>query len=175
MGKIKLYIALSLNGKIAKPDGRVDWLNSIPNPDNTDHGYANFFKSVGITIQGYKTYQQIMDWGIEFPYKGKTNYVLTRNATHQNTGDVTFISENHMEFIRDLKSNSVEDIWLIGGGQINTLLLNEHLIDEIYAFVMPIVLSDGIELFELVPDETKLELFESKTYSNGVVEIKYKL
>ena len=40
MRKIKLYIATSLNGKIAKSDGSVDWLESIPNPDKSDYGYA---------------------------------------------------------------------------------------------------------------------------------------
>ena len=76
MKKLKLYIAISLNGKIAKPDGSVDWLNNIPNPDNSDMGYTDFFESVDTTIQGYKTYKQVIDWGIEFPYKGKKNYVI---------------------------------------------------------------------------------------------------
>lgn len=46
MRKIKLYTAISLNGKIAKSDGSVDWLHEIPNPDKTDHGYAEFYKSI---------------------------------------------------------------------------------------------------------------------------------
>lgn len=46
MRKIKLYTAISLNGKIAKSDGSVDWLHKIPNPDKTDHGYAEFYKSI---------------------------------------------------------------------------------------------------------------------------------
>jgi len=37
------------------------------------------------------------------------------------------------------------------------------------------VLSKGIELFETIPKETKLELFESKSYESGVVEMKYKV
>lgn len=175
MSKIKLYIAASLNGKIAKSDGSVDWLNSIPNPDKSDFGFADFYNTVGITIQGYKTYKQIIDWGIEFPYKGKTNYVLTRNQNLRNTEDVKFVAEKHIGFIKELKEKEGEDIWLIGGGQINTMLLNEKLIDEIYVFIMPIVLSEGIEIFESIPNETKLKLYDSKTYSNGAVELRYTL
>lgn len=174
MRKIKLYIAISLNGKIALPDGSVDWLESFPNPDQTDHGYADFYKSVDATIQGYTTYQQVISWGINFPYEGKKNYVLTRKTGIKSTKDVTFITENAMDFIRNLKREEGKDIWLIGGGQINTLLLNEGLIDELQVFVMPIVITDGISLFEALPKETRLELLHSKSYSTGAVELHYK-
>lgn len=52
MRKIKLYIAISLNGKIAKANGDVEWLNSIPNPNKNDFGYSEFYHSVDTTIQG---------------------------------------------------------------------------------------------------------------------------
>ncbi len=53
------------------------------------------------------------------------------------------------------------------------MLLNENLIDEIQIFTMPIIISDGIELFETIPKETKLKLIETKSYSTGAVELKY--
>ncbi|NQU55061.1 MAG: dihydrofolate reductase [Bacteroidetes bacterium] len=173
MGKIKLYIAISLNGKIAKSDGSVDWLESIPNPNKLDYGYSDFYKSIDITIQGNTTYKQIIGWGIDFPYADKKNYVLTRKQELQNTKDVEFISENHIDFIKQIKKENKQDIWLIGGGQINTMLLNENLIDEIQLFVMPVIIESGIELFETLPKETKLKLIETKSYSTGVVELKY--
>lgn len=175
MRKIKLYIAISLDGKIAKPDGSVDWLESVPNPDKVDYGYFEFYKSIETTIQGYNTYDQIIGWGIEFPYTGKKNYVLTRKQDLRNTENVEFISEDHTKFIKQLKKQKGKDIWLIGGGQINTLLFNEDLIDEIQVFVMPIVIPGGIGLFESLPKEKVLKLMETKSYSNGVVEIKYKV
>lgn len=175
MKKIKLYIAISLNGKIAKPDGSVDWLESVPNPEKTDYGYSEFYESVDTTIQGYNTYDQIIRWGIDFPYKNTKNYVLSRNQKLTDTKYVEFITENHIDFVKELKKQKAKDIWLIGGGKINTLLLNEGLIDEIQIFVMPIILRGGIELFELLPKETKLELITSKSYTSGAVEMKYKV
>ena len=175
MRKIKLYIAISLNGKIAKPDGSVEWLESLPNPDNTDHGYAEFYKSVDTTVQGYNTYKQVIDWGIDFPYADKRNYVLTRKQGFKDTEHATFITENHADFLRRLKQQSGGDIWLIGGGQINTLLLNENLIDELQVFVMPIILTDGIDLFEGLPKETVLEFIATKHYSSGAVELNYRI
>ncbi|MDH5365583.1 MAG: dihydrofolate reductase family protein [Cyclobacteriaceae bacterium] len=173
MKKLKLYIAISLNGKIAKPDGSVDWLESIPNPEKDDYGYSEFYKSIDTTIQGYSTYDQIIQWGIDFPYADKKNYVLTRKQGLENTDDVEFITENHIETIQQLKEQEGKDIWLIGGGQVNTLLFNENLIDEIFVFVMPIVIPNGIDLFEGLPDENLLTLINTKTYDTGVVELKY--
>jgi dihydrofolate reductase len=173
--KIKLYIAISLNGKIAKADGSVDWLESIPNPDKSDYGYSNFYNSIDTTIQGYNTYKQIVDWGIDFPYADKKNYVLTRKLDLINNKNVDFIKENPIDFIKNLKLESGKDIWLIGGSQINTMLLNEQLINEIHLHIMPIIISDGIPLFEHIPKETKLNLITSKNYPSGVVELKYSL
>lgn len=175
MRKIKLYIAVSLNGKIAQSDGSVDWLESIPNPEKADYGYAEFYESIDTTIQGYNTYDQIIGWGIDFPYANKKNYVFTRKQNLKPTKYVEFVSENHIDFTKQLKEQKGLDIWLIGGGRINTMLLNEGLIDEIQIFVMPIVLSGGIELFETLPQETQLELIETKSYSTGAIEIKYKI
>lgn len=173
MRKLKLYIAISLNGKIAKSDGSVEWLESIPNPEKTDYGYSEFYDTIDTTIQGYNTYNQVLSWGIDFPYTGKKNYVLTRKKGLKNTEYVEFITENHIRFIQQLKKQKGKDIWLIGGGKINTMLLNENLIDEIQIFTMPIIISDGIELFETIPKETKLKLIETKSYSTGAVELKY--
>ena len=173
MKKIKLYIAISLNGKIANIDGSVEWLESIPNPKKSDYGYEEFYKSIDTTIQGNSTYNQIIGWGIDFPYAGKNNYVLTKNQELENTDYVEFVSENHIEFIKQLKNQNGLDIWLIGGGKVNTMLLNEGLIDEIQVFVMPIVLSGGIEIFEAFPNQTPIKLVETITHSSGVIELKY--
>ncbi len=175
MRKTKLYIAMSLNGKIAKKDGSVDWLENTPNPDKIDFGYKEFYDSVETTIQGNSTYKQIISWGIDFPYPDKENYVFTTNSKLKNTKYVEFISENHIEFLNHLKNQEGKDIWIIGGGKINTMLLNENMIDEIYVFIMPIILSEGIELFEALPKETKLKLIKSKTYTGGAVQLQYKV
>ena len=173
MRKIKLYISMSLNGKIAARDGGVDWLEAIPNPEKLDYGYANFYESIDTSIQGNVTYQQIINWDIEFPYKGIKNFVLTRNPNYQNSEHVEFVAANHIPFIQHLKRQEGKDIWLIGGGQINTLLLQAKLIDELRVFVMPIIIPSGIGLFEAFPPQTQLQLQHSETYPTGVVELKY--
>lgn len=173
MKKIKLYIACSLNGKIAEKDGSVDWLYVYNSDDEKDYGYEEFYKSIDTTIQGSSTYNQIIDWGIEFPYKDKKNFVITRKSDLADNEHVSFIKENHIEYIKSLKNGDGKDIWLIGGGQINTMLLNAGLIDELQVFIMPIILQDGIDLFEGLPNRTDLKLLGAQHHKTGAVEMKY--
>ena len=175
MRKIKLYIASSLNGYISKPDGNVDWLDAIPNPKQYDYGYYDFYDSCGVTLQGNNTYKFILDSGYDFPYSATKNYVFTRNKSLKDNKDVTFVRENIADFVRSLKKEEGKDIWLIGGGQINTLLLDNQLIDEIWIHLMPIVLNDGISLFKTLAKDTQLELISSKPFDTGVVEMKFKV
>lgn len=175
MRKVKLYIAISLNGKIAKLDGSVNWLESLPNPEKIDYGYSDFYKTIDTTIQGNRTYKHILSWGIDFPYSDKKNYVFTRQQGLKDTKFVEFVSKNPVEFTRELKSKGGKDIWLVGGGELNTLFLSNCLVDEIQVFVMPIILDEGIDLFNTLPADINLKLIESKSYSTGAVELRYEI
>ncbi|MEO0469929.1 MAG: dihydrofolate reductase family protein [Bacteroidota bacterium] len=173
MRKLILYSATSLNHKIAAADGGVAWLDSIPNPGQSDYGYYAFYDRIDTTIMGNATYQQVISWDIPFPYPDRTNFVLTRDSAHQDTEHVQFVSGDVVDFVKILKQQPGKDIWLIGGGQINTLLFNAGLIDEMIIHVMPILLSGGIDLFEGLPAQQQLRLVAQKAYESGVLELHY--
>ena len=174
-GKLTIYIAASLNNRIATVDGSVEWLDTIPHPKGVDYGYYKFYETIDTTIMGYSTYAQVKGWDIPFPYKDKKNYVITTNKKLQDTENVKFISTDYIKFLRDIKEQKGKDIWLVGGGKVNTFLLNEGLIDEIHIFIMPIILPDGIEVFEGFPIESQLKLTHSKSHETGVLEMIYKI
>lgn len=171
MKKTISYIAVSLNGKIARKDGQVDWLDAIPNPDNNDYGYFAFYNSIDATIMGNSTYKLLKSWGIDLPYKGKKNYVLSNK---QSTKDdhMTFINLTQVD---QIKKQAEKNIWLIGGGVTNTSFLNAGLIDELIIHVMPVIIPDGLDLFANFPKETMLELMHTKHYESGVIELHYKI
>ncbi|WP_235297425.1 dihydrofolate reductase family protein [Portibacter marinus] len=175
MRKIILYIATSLNGKIARQNGSVDWLDKINHPEGEDYGYARFYDRIDTTVMGNKTYQQVLSFGVAFPYKDKLNFVLTRNKNLTKDQNVSFISEDVISWARSLKAMKGKDIWLIGGGELNTLFLNADLIDEIIKHIMPITIPDGIDLFAGKPQERLFTLKSQKAYPSGVVELNYKL
>ncbi|HVU58731.1 MAG TPA: hypothetical protein VHD83_26910, partial [Puia sp.] len=116
MRKITLYSALSLDGYVSRPDGNIDWLNSFPNPENQDFGYAAFIQTIDTTLMGNKTYQQVLSFDVPFPYPDKKNYVFTRRKDYKDTEFVEFVSEDPAGFVYDLKRRDGGGIWCIGGG-----------------------------------------------------------
>ena len=166
---------MSLNGKIARKGGDISWLESLPNPSKVDYGFKKFYNSIDTTIQGYNTYALILKRGIEIPSKDKINYVLSRKEELKDSKYVKFIKDNPIQFIKNLKEGKGKDIWLIGGGKTNTLLHNKKLIDEIIIFIVPIILDDGIDLFEFLPRMSSLKLLDVKQYETGMVGLKYEI
>ena len=71
MKRIILYIASSIDGRIATADGGIEWLDSISNPNHEDYGYEELLQSVDTIIMGNKTYQKILSFNIPWPYPGK--------------------------------------------------------------------------------------------------------
>ncbi|HSG73782.1 MAG TPA: dihydrofolate reductase family protein [Nitrosopumilaceae archaeon] len=167
MRKIRLFIACSLDGYIAKEDGSVDWL-----PQNGDSGYEQFYKSIDTVLMGKKTYDQILTFG-KYPYKDKLSYVFTRNPNQKKDENVEFISEVE-EFTQKLISNSGKDIWLVGGSDTASTFLNLKFVDELIISVIPVVLGKGIPLFTNIKEEIKLELVKTTKYSK-LVELSYKI
>ncbi len=173
MRSIRLYIATSLDGYIARPDGSVDWLESFPNPDQNDYGYQAFLNEVDTTLMGRATYQEILNFGIAFPYADKVNYVFTRQTGLPDTEFVQFVSTDVVPFIQQLKKTSGKDIWLIGGGQLNTLLLQHDLLDEMIITIVPLALGKGIPLFAPSTLEKQMVLTENQTFKSGFVQLIY--
>ncbi len=175
MRKVKLYIASSLDGKIAKPDGDVKWLENTPNPEQGDFGYGEFVSGVDTVLMGNKTYQEILGFDMPFPYADKQCYVFTRNTSLTKDEHVQFVSGGIEAFVKGLKSEEGADIWLVGGGQINHTLLEAGLVDELLLFIMPILLGKGIPLINKALPDKYLELKSSKVYAGGALELVYSL
>ena len=171
MRKLILYIAASIDNYIARPDGDVEWLNAAElRLPGEDYGYADFYQAVDTTLMGNRTYQVIQGFDVPFPYPDKTNYVFTRSDIRAGNSDVTFVAGDVAAFVRTLKEKPGRDIWLIGGGQINTLLLEQGLIDRIILTLIPVLLGEGIPLFHGKHAETSFNAVSGRMYDNGVVK-----
>lgn len=173
MRKIKLYIATSIDGYIAEPDGGLDWLSGYPITPEFNYGYDEFFNSVDTVIMGGKTYRDILNMDVIYPYQDKISYIVTRNKTEVQEERVHFISKNIIETISKLREAKGKDIWLVGGGEIITMLLNEDLIDEMIITIIPIVLGKGLPLFAGNPKESHWQAKNAVNYKNGVCQIHY--
>lgn len=174
MGKTILYIATTLDGKIARNDGGLDWLYALENPNQIDHGYGRLLELIGTTVMGRSTYDEILGFGVEWPYKGMDSYVATTSPGFTpSTPDTYAITSGIPELIGKLKKQSPKDIWLIGGGQLITYFLNNDLLDQMILTLIPIVLGEGISLFQGHPKETGWILTDVERFETGVVNLTY--
>ncbi len=174
MFKTVLYIATSLDGFIARPDGSLDWLTSVPSPDTGDYGYAAFLERIGTTIMGRLTYDEIIGFGVEWPYAGLDTYVATKNSALKiQSPDTYLLTEDLREFVTELKRKAKNDIWLVGGGQLITAFINEGLLDKMIITIIPKIIGEGIPLFAGLSGETSWKLTETQSFDTGVVNLTY--
>jgi dihydrofolate reductase len=174
MSKVILYIATSLDGFIARPDGSLDWLDALPNPDHSDHDYGKFISEIGVTIMGRATYDVVMGFSVEWPYQDIPSYVVSKNPNTQVSSPNTnlYIGEvSHL--VAELKRTVDKDIWLIGGGQLITHFLSQDLVDSMILNMIPTIIGEGIPLFAPKPKESSWILKETKSFTTGVVNLTY--
>ena len=175
MKKIILYIATSLDGRIAEPDGGLEWLTGFSNPEKTDYGYKDLLASVDTVIMGGKTYRELLNMDVIWPYKQQTSYIVTHgwteNAANEN---ICFITENVIETISELRKQNGKNIWLVGGGELTSMLLAADLVDEMQICYFPVILGKGISLFPEQPKDSKWELSGNKVYGSGILKADYK-
>ncbi|HCC50923.1 MAG TPA: riboflavin biosynthesis protein RibD [Porphyromonadaceae bacterium] len=172
MKKIILYIAASLDQRIAEPDGSLDWLSEFSNSEKIDSGYTDPFNEVDTIIMGGKTYRELLSMDAIWPYPNLHTYVVSHHKWNAQE-NVCFITENIIETIAELRNREGKDIWLVGGGGLISILLAADLIDEMRITYMPVILGKGIPLFPEQPKESKWTLLESKSHTNGILEVKY--
>lgn len=168
MRKVKLYIASSLDSYIASESGGIDWLFT-----DEDYGYAKFYDSIDTILVGRKTYDQSLKFD-EYPYKTKKVYVFTRRIDgKKNTSYVEYVNVDIPSFVRHLLQSVGKDIWLLGGGEIVSILLNANLVDEIILSIHPIILGKGISLFNNIKKRVTLQLREFIPFGSGLVQLCY--
>lgn len=169
--KVILYIAASLDGYIAKPNGDIDWL-SIVQKQGEDYGYSEFIKTVDTVILGRKTYDKVMSMADSFPHEGKDWYVITREERPPE-GRIKFYNGKIQDLMAELKSHEGSNIFIDGGAELINELMKNDLIDEFIISIIPVFLGNGIRLFKDYRPEMKLKLINGKTYDSGLVQMYY--
>jgi dihydrofolate reductase len=163
-----------MDGYIARPDGNIDWLTSFPPPESGDYGYAALLESIGTIVMGRRTYNDILGFGIEWPYTDFTTYVVTHNKEYTASTPQTFIiNEDAVGALRSIKHTAEKDIWIVGGGALIQSLLNDRLIDAMIISVVPKIIGDGIRLFPAPSEESQWRLTHTQSFNTGIANLLY--
>jgi dihydrofolate reductase len=167
---LRLYIAASLDGFIATSDGGVGWLDDYNSPEL---GYDAFMKSVGTVVMGRATFDQALGFGGPWPYAGKRTVVLTSRPIASPPPGVERWSGDVAELADQLRTKSKKDVWICGGARTVRAFLDADQVDRIELYVIPVLLGDGLPLFERSPHPSSLRLERTRSFENGVVEMVY--
>ena len=171
MSEIIYYVATSLDGYIATPDGGIGWLAPFE-ATGEDYGYAAFYASVEALLLGSRTYEQFLTFG-SWPYPGKPYWVFSQRSLAPAQPEVSVTAGSPREVAAELEARGIRRAWLVGGGQLAAAFRAEALITEYIVSIIPVILGAGIPLSGSAGSEEKLELVEHKNYANGVVHVRY--
>jgi dihydrofolate reductase len=75
--------------------------------------------------------------------------------------------------VEKIRNEQGKDIWLFGGGNLTTSFMNLKLVDEVWLAVHPVILGGGKPLFDNLNERVGLKHLDTKTYSTGLVFLKY--
>ncbi|UMQ43352.1 dihydrofolate reductase family protein [Chryseobacterium sp. Y16C] len=174
MRKLSLFIAMSLDGYIAKPNDDLSFLK-IVEKEGEDYGYADFNSQIDTIIIGRKTYDYVLkEIGSSHYDNGQRDVYVITGTERPKVGRTTFYTGDITELINHLKSGKGKNIYCDGGAQIINELLKHQLIDEFTISVIPILLGGGTRLFKDGRPEQALEFITAKTFETGLVQLKYK-
>lgn len=174
MRKVTFGGANSLDNYFARKDHSVDWLMWS---DEAASIMTDYWKTIDTILIGRKTYEVALknSKGKSNVYQGIKTYIFSRTMKNGADKQVEIISDDAVEFVRNLKNQEGRDICLMGGGDLAKTFFKADLIDEIGFNVHPVLLGQGIPLFYEMNRQIDLELIECKAFKNGCVFVSYRV
>lgn len=175
MKKNIVFIARSVDGFIAGKNGELDWLQSVPNPDNEDMGYNDLMEEIDAIVMGRTTFEVVCGFGGDWPYTRQV-FVLSNSlkaVPDHLTNKVTLTKGSPKQVVSELHAKGYFTLYIDGGSTIQSFI-KEDLIDEFRITTIPILLGGGFPLFGDLSKPVKLEHIESKVFMKQVVQNCYR-
>jgi dihydrofolate reductase len=167
--QLSVFIATSLDGRIAAADGNLDWLTGAARPDE-DYGYDDLLSSVDALAMGRGTYDHIAELD-PLPFQNKPLYVFTHNPPPARN-KVTFCSQTPRDAVTAWTSAGHRHVYVDGGRLISDFLA-EDLIDTLTITTVPRILGGGPPLFHPHLPDSAWSLVTTRSYPSGLVTSSY--
>jgi len=168
----------SLDGFIAKHDNTVAWMDTPgsvyePGVSISEEEVSTFLKSIDCYVLGSRTYEHALQLG--WPY-GDTPVVVvtTRKWPQASTRkSIEFYSGDLNTLVDQKLAPRYRNIWLVGGAMLSQHFLEQGLVDEIRLTIAPVLLGEGLRLFDGSQKDKRWNLKNVIAYKNGFVELSY--
>lgn len=179
---VTVHMAASLDGFIARKDGRVDWMETSDQFDGgetLDPAYVKeFLASIDCYVMGSRTYETALAFeekGFGWAYGDKPTFVLTSRTLPRNRDTVEFYSGDLSHLVNERLRPRFQHIWVAGGGVVTGECLRLGLADEVRYSILPVAIGDGIPFFAGLDKDVALHLVEVKAYKSGMVSLRHEV
>ncbi|WP_299285411.1 dihydrofolate reductase family protein [uncultured Mucilaginibacter sp.] len=168
MRKITLNIATTLDGYIEGPNGEIDWCLN-----DQDYGLTEFSEDTDALFMGRKSYELIAQAGLGF-FENHDIYVFSDTLVPEEQLGVKVIRKSDfVAFVKKFREQEGKNVWFFGGANLLASFMAENLVDEFLISVHPLILGGGKPLFQSGKDKIDLMLINHKSYSSGLVQLRY--
>jgi len=167
-----VFVGVSVDGFMARPDGRFDFL---PEGGGEDHGYTEFMASVDALVIGRKTYEVVLAFP-EWAYGKKPVYVLSSKplAPAPKGAVVERMSGDPRQIAAQLDARGVRHAYVDGGETIQAFL-RAGLIQRLIVTRVPVLVGEGIPLFGATGRDVALRHVGTRAYGTGLVKSEYEV
>ncbi|UCH24950.1 MAG: dihydrofolate reductase family protein [Trueperaceae bacterium] len=172
-----VYIAVSLDGFVARSDRTIDWLTK-QETEGEEHGYAAFVESMDGIVMGRGSFETVLGFGGNWPYQ-KPVVVMSGTLTAGDVPDeligrVRLSDLDPVEQMRALRREGWRRAYVDGGGLVQAFV-RLGLIEDFVLTTIPILIGDGIRLFGELDGDLDLELLGVTPYPSGLVQSHYRV
>jgi len=165
-----VFVGISLDGFMARPDGRFDFLKSA---EGGPHGYEEFMATVDALLIGRGTYEVVLGMGGWF-YGKKPVFVLSTRplAPAPNEAVVERMSGEPREIAAQLDARGIRHVYVDGGLTVQSFL-EAGLIHRLIINRVPVLIGSGIPLFGPLSRDIPLRHVATRALKGGGVQSEY--
>lgn len=171
-----VFIAVSLDGFVARPDHGLDWLMRQPTAGE-DHGYDAFVETVDGLVMGRGTFETVLAFDA-WPY-AKPVVVMSSSLTDADVPEplrdkVSVDAGAPAEVMATLGRDGWRNAYVDGGLLVQSFL-RAGLIETMTITIVPVLIGKGRRLFGPTDTDIDLELIEAKSFGSGLVRTRYRV
>ena len=166
-----VFLGLSVDGRIARPDGDLEWLTSRGEAAG-DAGFTPFVETVDSVLMGRKTYEAIASEE-HWPYLDRPMHVISTTLAADVDPRIT-VHRSAEEAVDALQRNGHRRVYVDGGETIRWFLASQ-LVDELTLSQVPVLIGEGPSLFGPLTGDVDLEHARTAVLDGGMVQTTYRV